>query len=137
VEKILTGRVRRGSGTTGLGGGAAGVAPVVIGPLCGSDALNWRRSRAFGAGFGIGTVRAGTVCAGAAGAGTGCALPDVATDSVTTAAREAAIKNASPARVPGATCSGIGSFGFLCNALPYPAFGHFIVLSTKGDMVFP
>jgi hypothetical protein len=27
--------------------------------------------------------------------------------------------------------------GFLFNASPYPAFGHFTVLSAKGDMVFP
>ena len=122
---------------TGLGGGASGVAPVVIGPLCGSDALNWTLSRFFGAGFGLGTIGAGTLCTGTVGAAKGCALPEVATDSVTAAVREAAIKNANPARVPRVTCSAIPSFRFLFNALPYPAFGHFIVLSTKGDMVFP
>jgi hypothetical protein len=51
--------------------------------------------------------------------------------------REAAISNADPARMPSANCSAVRSFRFLFNALPYPAFGHFIVLSTKGDTVFP
>jgi hypothetical protein len=109
----------------------------VIGPFCGSDALIWTLSRFFGAGFGIGTVCAGTACTGTVGAAKGCALLGVATDIVSAAVREAAIKNVNPARVPRASCSAIRSCRFLFNALPYPAFGHFIVLSTKGDMVFP
>src|ERR1700733_3100777 len=49
--KRLAGTFRRGSGITGLG---TCVVPVVIGPLCESDA-----SRALGAGLGTGTVCAG------------------------------------------------------------------------------
>ena len=50
LAKIFAGTLRRGSGITGSGG-AAEVAPVVVGPFCGSDALICRPPRAFGAGF--------------------------------------------------------------------------------------
>jgi hypothetical protein len=60
----------------------------------------------------------------------------VAADSDTTPLRQTAINDANPIRVPSASCSAIRSLGFLCNALPYPSVGHFIVLSSKGDIVF-
>src|SRR6266404_4183475 len=101
----------------GLGGGA-GIAPVVIGPFCGSDALIWTPSRPFGAGFGNGTV---------------CAEADVATPAM-----DAAISNANPARTPApANRSPLRDFGFLFNASSCLALGHFIVVSAKGDIVFP
>src|SRR5882724_789078 len=55
VANILAGTLRCGLGITGFGGVC--VAPVVIGPFCESCALICTPpSRAFGAGFGIGTV---------------------------------------------------------------------------------
>jgi hypothetical protein len=117
VEKILAGTFRRGSGITGSGGDAE-VAPVVIGAFCGSEALIWTPPRAFGAGFGIGTV---------------CAQ-----DGVTTLIKEAAISSANAVRMPGiANCSAVRNFGFLFNVSSCLAAGHFIVLSAKGDIVFP
>jgi hypothetical protein len=103
-------------------GGGDGVAPVVIGARCGSDALICRPSRAFGAGFGIGTV---------------CAAEDLATDSVATQIMDAVTSNAKPLRTPIANCFAIRWFGSLFNASSCPAFGHFIVVSPKGDMVSP
>ncbi len=122
LEKILAGIFRRGSGITGSGG-VAEVAPVVIGAFCGSDALIWRPPRAFGAGFGIGTV---------------CAEAELTTDRVVTPTMDAAISNANPVRMPlSANCLAIPSFRFLFNASSCQAFGHFIVVSAKGDIVFP
>jgi hypothetical protein len=80
-------------------------------------------SRAFGAGFGIGTV-CGTGTLGAE-------------DRVAPLIMNAAISNANPARSPvSANRSAMRSFGFLFNASSCLAFGHFIVVSAKGDMVF-
>ena len=113
---MLTGRFRRGSGITGSGGDAE-VAPVVSGPLCGSDALICML-RLFGAGFGIGTV--------------------CATDGATTLVTYAAIIAAKPMRMPRiASRPVIGDLGFLFNASSRLAFSHFNVLSAKGDIVFP
>jgi len=113
----LAGKLRRGSGITGLGGGAW-VAPVVIGGFCGSDALICTPSRAFGAGFGIGTF--------------------CAEDGAANAVRDAAISSASAARRPRpAVRSATWNFGFLFNATSCLSIGHFIVLSAQGDMVFP
>jgi hypothetical protein len=74
--------------------------------------------RAFGAGFGTGTVSA--------------------EHGVATLAMDAVINNAKPLRMPRiANCSAIRNFGFLFKASSCLAPGHFIVLSAKGDMVFP
>jgi hypothetical protein len=92
--------------------------PVVIGPFCGSDALTCTPSRPFGAGFGIGTV---------------CAATEVATPTTDTA-----ISNANPVRTPVlANRSALRDLGFLFNASSCWALGHFIVVSAKGDIVFP
>src|SRR3954469_1102917 len=73
VAKILAGTLRWGSGITGFGG--ACVAPVVVGPFWESCALICTPpSRAFGAGFGIGTF-----CESEGGAA-------AATDAATTSA---------------------------------------------------
>src|SRR3982074_351648 len=108
---MLTGRFRRGSGITGSGGEAE-VAPVVIGPLFGSDALIWTPTRPFGAGLGIGTV---------------CAV-----DGVTRPDMEATISNARAVRARGpANCSVIRSLAFLFNASSCRAFSHFIVVRQR------
>jgi hypothetical protein len=60
-----------------------------------------------------------------------------AEDGAATPDRAAAISNANPVRMPIANCSVIRSLGFLFNASPYLAFGHFIVVSAQGDIVFP
>jgi hypothetical protein len=65
------------------------------------------------------------------------AAEDVTPDSVATAIIDAAISNAKPLRMPIANCSVIRKCGSLFNASSCPAFGHFIVVSAKGDMVFP
>jgi hypothetical protein len=69
--------------------------------------------------------------------GTICAETDLTTDSVATQLIDAPISNANPVRIPTANRLAIRSSGFLCNASSYLAIGHFIVLSPKGDMVFP
>jgi hypothetical protein len=83
-------------------------------------------SRALGAGFGIGTVCAfgvGTVCA---------------EDGVTAFASDAATSTAQPVRMPRiASSSAIRNFGFLFNGSSCLAFGPFIVLLIKADIVFP
>ena len=72
----------------------------------------------FAVGFGIGTL---------------CAEADVAT-----AAMDAAISNANPVRMPAlANRSALRDLGFLFNASSCLAFGSFIVVSVKGDIVFP
>jgi hypothetical protein len=111
----LVGRFRRGSGITGFGG-AIGVVPVVIGAFCWSDAVSWT-PRAFGAGFGIGTI---------------CAEHGVATLTTDTA-----ISNAKAVRMAGtANCSVIRIFVLLFNESSWLACGHFIALSPKGAIVF-
>src|ERR1700740_3233277 len=113
---MLAGTFRRGSGITGSGTEA--VAPVVIGPLCESEAPVSPPLRAFGAGLGTGTV--------------------CADDGIVMPVRNAAITTASPARRPGLTnCAAVRSFGFLFNASSCQASGHFIVVSAKGGIVFP
>ena len=97
----------------------AEVAPVVVGPFCGSDALIWTPPRAFGARF---RNRNGLRVQ------TALAMPTM----------DAAISNANPVRMPApANCSAIRSLGFLFNAWSCQALGHFIVVSAKGDIVFP
>jgi hypothetical protein len=72
----------------------------------------------LGAGFGIGTV---------------CAEADIATQ-----VKDAAISKANPVRIPAlANRSALRDFGFLFNASSCLALGHFIVVSVKGDIVFP
>src|ERR1700733_4074622 len=106
--KRLAGTFRRGSGITGLG---TCVVPVVIGPLWESDA-----SRALGAGLGTGTV-----CAG---------------DGVTITPMDVAISSASaPRGMRMGNCSAIRCF-CLVNASSCLAVRPFIVLCTKGDIVF-
>jgi hypothetical protein len=81
-----------------------------------SEALIWML-RAFGAGFGIGTV---------------CAEAGVAPIS------EAAISTAQAARRPGiANRCGTGNLGVWFNAVSCLAAGHFTVVSAKGGMFFP
>jgi hypothetical protein len=114
---MLAGRLRRGSGITGFGA-AAWVAPVVAGPFCGSDALIWTPSRAFGAGLGSGTLWADA--------------------GIAVAVTKAAVSNAMPVRMQGtASRAAIRNFGFLFKASSCLGDGHFIVLSAKGDIVFP
>jgi len=113
--------LRRGSGITGFGG-AVGVVPVVIGAFCWSDAVNWT-PRAFGAGFGTGTIGAEAVCAD---------------DGAAMLTTDKAISNAKAVRMPGAAdCSVIRIFVFLFNESSWLARGHFIALSPKGAIVFP
>jgi hypothetical protein len=78
VAKTLAGTLRFGLGITGVGG--VWVVPVVIGPLFSCALICTPPSRAFGAGFGTGTV-----CESA-----GIAKP----------AMDVAIKRASPERSP-------------------------------------
>jgi hypothetical protein len=115
VAKILAGTLRFGLGMTGFGG--AWVAPVVVGTL--SCALICTLpSRALGAGFGTGTV---------------CEKAGAAT--------AVAISSASPQHSPRwVDCWVIRYFKSLFNAVRFKglaAIGHFIALSTKGDIVFP
>jgi len=117
----LAGTLRRGSGIIGSGG-VKGVAPVVIGLFCASEALIWTLPRAFGAGLGIGTV---------------CADDDVTTDSVATPAIDAA--SATPIRRAWRRRRIVRPFqvcDFYSTRGPV-GFGHFIVVSAKGDIVFP
>src|SRR5947209_13084907 len=101
---MLAGTFRRGSGMIGSGG-VAEVAPVVIGALCGSDALIWMLPlRAFGAGFGTGTI---------------CAEPG--------ATSQVANSKASPLRIaPTANGTGIRIFGLLFNANSFSTIMHFL-----------
>src|SRR5205814_7522315 len=92
LEKTLAGIFRRGSGITGSGV-VAGLAAVVAGFFCGSDALIWTKPRAFGAGFGTGTV---------------CAEDG--------AAIQAAMNNANATGMTSANCLAIPNGGFLFNA---------------------
>jgi hypothetical protein len=79
--------------------------------------------RAFGAGFGIGTA---------------CAEADIGADSVAAPVTDAAISNTRAQRMPVAvSCRAIRISGFLVNAWSCLAFGPFIVISAKGDIVFP
>jgi hypothetical protein len=51
---------------------------------------------------------------------------------------DAAISNANPVRMPApANRSALRDLGFLFNASSCLAFGSFIVVSAKGDIVFP
>ena len=106
----------------GGSGGVAEVAPIVSWAFCESEALIWTPLRAFGAGFGIGTV---------------CAAEDVTPASVTTPTMEAAISHAKPRRMPpAATNPVIPGFRFLFNTWSCQAFGYFIAISPKGGIVF-
>src|ERR1700731_782689 len=106
-------------------GGDTWVAPVVTGPFCASKALIGV-TRPFGAGLGIGTA-----CA--SGAGTVCAK-----DGVTAPPIDAAIRSARAVRAAGRrNCSAIRDFLFPVNASSCRAFGAFIALCAKGDIVFP
>ncbi len=64
VVKMLEGTLRRGSGMIGSGGGA-GVAPVIDGPRCISEAESCGPVRPLGAALGVGMFCGGigTVCA--------------------------------------------------------------------------
>jgi hypothetical protein len=66
------------------------------------------------------------------------------TDGAAMQTIDAAISNANPRRMPPSATSPVlrcigfpGRFGFLFNAGSCQAFGHFIVVSSKGDIVFP
>jgi hypothetical protein len=82
--------------------------------FCGSDALIWTKSRAFGAGFGTGTV---------------CAEDG--------AAIQAAINNVNPMRMASANCVAIPNGGFLFNAKILSGLSAFYLGFDQMSIVFP